>query len=261
MLTNDAFTQTSNRVYEDSSLLYSDKEDIETTTIDQVITTPEEIDNYYIKSLDSSLILNNLTISKDSVETLKRKRELAYAKYLDSLLLNLNQKQELKLNSSIKKVSALERFFSSPITKWVFWIIAGLFVAFLIYKLFFTQGFLQRSIKRKKVLEIHQVDETLPEETAFEKLIREAISVGDYRLGIRYHFLQILAQLNEAGAIKYTPDKTNAHYARELSKKTYRTQFNRMTLLYEYVWYGAFDIDANLYQKLKPEFAPINLNN
>ncbi|WP_452223211.1 DUF4129 domain-containing protein [Lacinutrix chionoecetis] len=89
-------------------------------------------------------------------------------------------------------------------------------------------------------------------------LINEAVKQNDYRLAIRYYYLLSLRVLTENNIIDWQQQKTNADYIKEIKTNTIQSQFEKITRIYDYVWYGEFEIDALKFENLKLNF--INLN-
>ena len=58
--------------------------------------------------------------------------------------------------------------------------------------------------------------------------------------------------------IEMAPDKTNFQYVQEIGNRDYQNEFASLTLNYEYVWYGEFAIDKNVYQKIETNFNGLN---
>jgi Domain of unknown function (DUF4129) len=238
-------------VYQDSAILYPETEQIQAPG---VVEGNEEETTETIFA-DTSLINNQLILSPDSIRALKNAKPFAYAKSLDSLLIAYQDGQQEKYDSS---PSFLDRFFSSELTKVFFWMLAGLFIAFLVYKLFFTQGFFQRQSAKAKVTVLDEEIKDDPGSTDYERLIAKAVSNNNYRLAVRYLYLRALQKLAAAGAIELTADKTNAVYLRELSGKPYKNEFASLTLHYEYIWYGEFAPDEAAFKKLENRFKQFN---
>ena len=94
--------------------------------------------------------------------------------------------------------------------------------------------------------DLHAVD--------FNTLIAQAISDRDYRLAIRYHYLDMLKKLSAASVISYDPDKTNFEYTFEITDLATREQFQYTSYLYNYIWYGEFNIDQQQYEKAASSF-------
>lgn len=93
---------------------------------------------------------------------------------------------------------------------------------------------------------IHQVN--------FDELIAEAAERGDFRKAVRLHFLQLLKQLSDKNLIAWQLDKTNSDYLAELSKSTYGRQFGEIAYLYEYIWYGDFQVTESSYSNMVSKF-------
>jgi hypothetical protein len=77
----------------------------------------------------------------------------------------------------------------------------------------------------------------------FDDLIEDAISKKDFRKAVRLHFLKLLKELTDNNLIKWQIDKTNNDYSIELINSKYNSKFKELALLYEYIWYGDFQLD------------------
>jgi hypothetical protein len=73
-------------------------------------------------------------------------------------------------------------------------------------------------------------------------------------LAIRFLYLQSLNKLAEREWLQLSPDKTNYQYVRELAKPQLKKSFARITLHYEYAWYGDFVIEQQVFDPIKKEF-------
>lgn len=89
------------------------------------------------------------------------------------------------------------------------------------------------------------------------KLIQKAIQNKDYRLAVRYYYLLILKKLTEAEVIEYEFDKTNTDYISEISSKKLNHQFAKVTVLYDYIWYGSFSVSEEDYNKAQRTFTAL----
>jgi hypothetical protein len=251
--------QSKEYVYVDSSLLYPGSADSAA-----VAEPPAEDDQYEDTDIavnyaaDTALQNNELALSRDSIRLLKNAKQFAYAKVMDSLLKDL-QKQQADTNQlKAEEPSAFAAFLSSGITKFIFWTLAIFFVVFIIYKLFFTQGFLQRQSARIPVKLLKEEAEDTKGAVDYERQIGLAVSNKNFRLATRYLYLQSIQKLMAAGLISFAADKTNSQYLYELSGKPYKEEFVSLTLNYEYVWYGEFLIDETAYIKLQQRFKQFN---
>ena len=89
-------------------------------------------------------------------------------------------------------------------------------------------------------------------------LIKDAINNKNYRLAIRYYYLLSLKQLTENDSISWQPQKTNEDYINEIRKDHLRVDFKNITRIYDYVWYGEFNVDAIKFEALKLPFEKLN---
>jgi len=246
-------------VYVDSALLYPDAKDTVVAAPEEEEETDTAVTSTINYAPDTSLLYNELSLSRDSIRTLKNAKQFAYAKVMDSLLKDLQKKQaEAAANLQPEKPSAFEAFLSSGITKIIFWSLAIFFVVFIIYKLFFTEGFLQRQSARSPVNLLATEEEDVKGTTDYDKQVVLAVNNKNYRLATRYLYLQSIQKLKNAGAIIFAADKTNSQYLYELNDKPYKQEFTTLTLNYEYVWYGEFLIDEGAFAKLQQQFKHFN---
>jgi len=132
-------------------------------------------------------------------------------------------------------------------------------IAVFVYLLFkFLIGLDLIFLKRKNNYPTNQVflsdDEHIINEEDIEKLIQQALIKKDYRLAIRYQYLNILKQLKNKELIQWHPDKTNREYVQELKNPMLKPQFKRLTLLYDYIWYGNYNLAKEDFQKINHDF-------
>ena len=133
-------------------------------------------------------------------------------------------------------------------------IIIILVVFFIVRTLMNGEGrwvFGKQSIRRKINFEDVDTDILI---TDFDTLIAEAAQKGDYRLAIRYQYLNMLKKLNIAQVIVFDPEKTNLDYTYEITNDGLREQFQYTSYLYNYAWYGEFDINEAQYEKAQESF-------
>jgi len=99
---------------------------------------------------------------------------------------------------------------------------------------------------------IHQLD--------LSALILQAEQSTNYRLAVRYLFLQFLKELTLRAIVEWNPEKTNLDYQREIKENTTKKRFQKLAYYYENIWYGERSIHANEYASLKVEFEKSTLN-
>lgn len=112
----------------------------------------------------------------------------------------------------------------------------------------------------KKIVN-HEDVETNIHIVNFKKLIAQAVTNNDYRLAVRYQYLDMLKKLSAAEIISYDPEKTNLEYTYEIKNDSMREQFQYTSYLYNYVWYGEFIIDKEQYEQAAESFNLILKNN
>ncbi len=93
---------------------------------------------------------------------------------------------------------------------------------------------------------IHNVD--------FDSELDRAVAQHNYRLAVRLLYLKALRQLDAAGLIAWQPYKTNSTYINELQGNSCYRQFRQLTQQFEYIWYGDFLIDAQVFQQVNALF-------
>jgi hypothetical protein len=253
--------QQKNYIYTDSTL----EETTEEVSENGVTVAPPAIDdsNQSIE-VDTTLYYNDLIISRDTVNAWKNLKTFSYVKSLDSLL--KLKKEEGTEKTTVRKQpypsssgsTWLGDALSSSLLQVILWILAGGFVLFILYKLFLTEGMFQKNVKVTRASTPEAEEEVITAESDFERLIREAIKSGNYRLAVRYQYLHTLHKLSDKNLIQLAADKTNYQYVREIGNQNFQTDFAALTLNYEYVWYGEFAIDEVTYKKVETSFMQFN---
>ena len=107
------------------------------------------------------------------------------------------------------------------------------------------------------IIEAKNVEQNI-HTTNFNSLIKEALANNDFRLAIRYHYLQVLKTLSKKGKIEWDTEKTNYDYYRELKDKDIKKQFQYISYIYDYCWYGEFEIKDIDYNKAVLAFEKLN---
>lgn len=88
----------------------------------------------------------------------------------------------------------------------------------------------------------------------FKKLIQESIQNGEKRLAIRYYYLWLLKVMAQNNYIEWDIEKTNSDYLYELKSPVFREDFTYLSYLYNYIWYGEFEIDETTFTKAENRF-------
>jgi hypothetical protein len=87
----------------------------------------------------------------------------------------------------------------------------------------------------------------------YESQIETALKASDYRLAVRLWFLRSLKEMTDRDLIQWKIDKTNSDYFYELSGSGLEQQFGRVSLIYDYIWYGEFEVDEMGYRKVEDD--------
>lgn len=137
------------------------------------------------------------------------------------------------------------------------WIVAGIILLGVVYLIvrsilnkesmwiFGRQG---RRIYAEDVMEenIHEMD--------FRKLVNETKALGNYRLAVRYYYLWVLKSLSAREIINWHWQKTNSDYIYEIADSSLRKDFEYLSYLYDYSWYGEFPLDEAAFGKAEKAF-------
>ena len=105
----------------------------------------------------------------------------------------------------------------------------------------------------RQVIPITSIENNI-HETDFETLINSAEAENNYRLAIRYYYLWLLKQLSFKNIITYDAEKTNSDYQLEINNPQNAEKFAYTSYLYNYIWYGEFNVDEHQFLKAKKAF-------
>lgn len=97
-------------------------------------------------------------------------------------------------------------------------------------------------------------DELMLQRQDLHALAAEALARQDYRLAVRYRYLEALQQLMNRKLIDWKSFKTNRDYLRELQGNVLQTPFSEVTRIYNFVWYGHFELDEASFLALESSF-------
>jgi Domain of unknown function (DUF4129) len=222
------------------------------SAVDTAVEVETEDEDYSEKmEIDTLLSSNVIYFSKDSLRKFRNEKDFAYINVpLDSLLKKRQERQPKQVPQTARRDSSIS---FGDIIRFLIWLAVIGGVLFLIYRLFLSEKGLFAAPQQRKKLTTEE-DEP-QDDDSFAKRIADAEKKGAYRIAVRYQYLQVLHSLAAKGWLQLSPDKTNYQYLRELSGKPIRQNFARITLHYDYAWYGNFEVDASVYQTIKNEFS------
>jgi Domain of unknown function (DUF4129) len=218
------------------------------TALDTTIAEDEDYSEELV--FDTAINSNRIYYSKDSIRNFRSQKEFDYInKPLDSLLKRRQEKQPPPVQTTTRREPTVS---FGDIFSFLIWLIVIGGVLFLIYRLFLSEKGLFAAPAHRKKLSSEETE--MEDDDSFTKRIADAEKKGAYRLAVRYQYLHLLNTLAAKEWVQLSPDKTNYQYLRELSGKPVRNDFARITLHYDYAWYGNFEVDVNVYQTIKNEF-------
>ncbi|MFS4448102.1 DUF4129 domain-containing protein [Maribacter sp. 2307UL18-2] len=115
----------------------------------------------------------------------------------------------------------------------------------------------------KKPLVSLSEEEHIIKNEDIQALIQKALDSQNYRLAVRYYYLYVLQLLSEKKFIDWQLQKTNHDYEKEIKKPDLKKAFTKITRIYDYIWYGDFDIDQSQYEQAEIIFSDVRktLNN
>jgi hypothetical protein len=125
--------------------------------------------------------------------------------------------------------------------------------AFFVFFFLFKSGnmpFMIKSNKDSKLIihgeEISNID--------FENEIIKCVNNNDFKRAVRLHFLIVLTVLSDKNLIMLRHDKTNFEYLNEIKEIEIRKSFSRVSTIFEFIQYGDFVIDGNIYYQIETKF-------
>lgn len=247
--TTYAPTDTANIYFNDSSVRTSTSKDSYTDSVSTTIAPPtERVEEDTTAPSDKKIYAAGVSLSEDSVNKIRKSKDFGYMVYLDSLL----KAQEIAKNQHpLPPPESGISFWDAPIIRLLCWATAIGMVGFVLYKIFLGQGSAFSSNTKNNIPVVY-LDAEL-DENDLEGQLKRAIEQGNYRLATRYLFLKTLQQLSHKNVISLSTEKTNLQYANELKSKTYAESFARLCFLYEYVWFGEFNINEAQFQSIQQQ--------
>lgn len=151
----------------------------------------------------------------------------------------------------------LETIFSDtgvvPFIRYFIYFLIFVLIIYLLFRMNFGSVFFRRKKSVSNVdLEIYDEDIL---HTNYEKLIQDAVVEKNYRLAVRFLYLNLLKKLAFKEIIHWEIDKTNKDYRNQTRSGLYGKSFENLTKHYEYVWYGQFQINTDFFYHINQDFS------
>ncbi len=175
------------------------------------------------------------SVPDTTVARMKREKEFAYA----------NDPAYWTREEKVYKKGFLDYvfdFFQSDIVRWIFYIfIAGLII-FVLYRIVIVNDLfvIYSSKKNKRNAEDAGLTETYT--FLIDQKIHDAIDQKKFNAAVRYLYIKTLYALNDKKWIQFHAEATNSEYVKQMSQHKNIDDFRFLTRVYEYVWYGRFEI-------------------
>lgn len=140
----------------------------------------------------------------------------------------------------------------------VFRLFVVIIVGFVLY--FFIRFFMNKNgnfFFSKKSKNFNANNQNLQEnihEINFPEAITKFENEKQYRSAVRYRFLLVLKKLNDQKHIVWNPEKTNQDYLAELKQTNLKDEFEELIYIFDYVWYGEFEVKEAQYHKFRQKF-------
>jgi len=189
--------------------------------------------------------------SKEKIEDMRNDRDFFYVEMEE----NQSDYYDIWGRAFLK---FLEKIFGSKPAGFIFDNFNFILLGIVIIILFFNRHKLDyRKVlygnKKVKGPTIELEEENITE-IDFEKHIKQALKDQNYKLAVRYQYLELLKNLSEAGMINWEAYKTNFEYLLEIKDVNIRSQYQKASLIFDYIWYGNFTIDEADYRESNKEF-------
>ena len=137
-------------------------------------------------------------------------------------------------------------------------IIAALII-FLVLRLMNVkmQSLFYKNRKQSTML-MHQ-EELEIMETNIDEAIQKEISNNNFRTAVRLMYLKLLKTLNKKEYIHLNINKTNYDYQNEMKENSCADDFRKLSRVFEFVWYGDFKIEKEIFVNIHKDFNSIFL--
>ena len=109
----------------------------------------------------------------------------------------------------------------------------------------------------KKSKKLNPEDRTITEnihELDLPSLIKNYEDKKEYRSALRYQFLYLLKLMTDKNMLEWDPEKTNRDYVRMLSGNALQSDFQKLSFVFENVWYGERTIGENEYAIFRKQY-------
>ncbi|MDN3724098.1 hypothetical protein QRD02_06860 [Aequorivita sp. SDUM287046] len=146
------------------------------------------------------------------------------------------------------------------VLKILVYILLIIFAIYILVKLLVGDSATSFFGKQSKLVAPLNIKEEHIENVDLDGVIKNAINEENYRLAIRYMYLQSLKMLSLHNIINWHFEKTNSDYYREIESDILKNNFKKASYLYDNIWYGEFALDKAGFENAKLDFERLNQN-
>ena len=135
----------------------------------------------------------------------------------------------------------------------IFYIILAVLFAVILFGLFHFLSQIETDEEIHQKEEAKLLDEVEDiRDLNLDDMLARALEENNYKLAVRIKFLISLKSLTNTKRIKWSKDKTNRDYSRELSTTSFYREWQEVSMLFERVWYGDANINKTVFEEVSP---------
>jgi hypothetical protein len=144
-------------------------------------------------------------------------------------------------------------FFTSSQVRILFYVLLIGLAIFVMYRVIVLNNLLV--FKRKGVQGFSDDSGAMrPDRDTIDANIQEAINQKNFQIAVRYLYLKTLYELSDRNLIHFHPEATNNQYLNQMSGHKKNKNFQFLTQVYEYIWYGKFQINEQQFSLVHDSF-------
>ena len=140
------------------------------------------------------------------------------------------------------------------IVEFLVYLLLTIFIGYFIIKLLLGNRASSFFTRKTATVNPLTIDEEHIENINLDTFISDALAQKNYRLALRYMYLKALKELSYNNIISWHFEKTNSDYHNEIEDPLVKDNFKKVSYLYDYVWYGEFDLDEIGFTNAQKEF-------
>lgn len=222
----------------------------------------EEVDSLAIRSKDNVAYYNNTKLEpkkfENNFQSKYKSEAYNYQPKLENKEVTAWEKFKKKISDFFSRLFSFSnegKVFSNfeIIMKVLGFAIIG-FVIFMIVKLILNKEGGWAFSRNTKKITVGTMDEENIHYINFKDVIATAKSNNDFRIATRYYYLWLLKSLSDRTIIDWDIEKTNTDYLTEIKNNGLKKEFEFLSYIYDYCWYGEFELTQEDFTKAENHF-------